>query len=130
MALCLRSGTEQPSGEDRSGEFAISEGLYWGLFHLGVVDYFGQLPNDGFIGAYEEGVLFSAGLKEAAAFVRACVQQLTDEQLEWSCGQQVSPAKVDYRIVVHSLTLKTELNAFADFLSSADEYKADVQFWL
>ncbi len=38
--------------DENFAEFALSEHLYWGLFHLGIIDDFCDLPHDGLLGGY------------------------------------------------------------------------------
>jgi hypothetical protein len=44
--------------------------------------------------------------------------------------KQLSPERIEYKIIVHGSTLKEELVALADFLSAAASRGFDVQFWL
>lgn len=45
--------------DENFAEFALSEHLYSALFHLGVIEGLCELPHDGLLGAYEEGILWT-----------------------------------------------------------------------
>jgi hypothetical protein len=40
------------SWDERFAEFAISEQLYWAIFHLDIIDDLHELPHEGLLGAY------------------------------------------------------------------------------
>jgi hypothetical protein len=111
-------------------EFDISEQLYWAIFHLGIIDDFGELPYDGLLGAYEEGILRSAGLENAVELLHHKAEGLTESAYEWDCAKQFSPDKIVYKILVDSATLKQQLLALAHFMSKAASYGYGVQLWL
>jgi hypothetical protein len=110
-------------------EFDIPEQLYWALFHLGLIDDFGELAYDGLLGAYEEGILRSAGLGNAGELLREKADTLTQSTYEWGCAKQFSPDRIEYKIRVDAATLKQELLALADFMSKAASQGFDVQLW-
>ncbi len=116
--------------DEHFAEFSISEQLYWAIFHLGIIDDFGELPYDGLLGSYEEGILRSAGLGNAVELLRHKAEGLTESAYEWGCAKQFSPDKIEYKIRVDAATLKKELLALADFLSNAASQGFDVQLWL
>ncbi len=60
-AWWVRPDPDRP-WDEHFAELKISEQLYWALWHLGIVDDFEELPNDGWLDAYEDGILFSSGL--------------------------------------------------------------------
>jgi|GEM_PF-6613366 len=68
-AWWVRSDPERP-WDEHFAVFSISEQLYWAIFHLGIIDAFYELPYDGLLGAYEEGILRSSGLGKAGELVR------------------------------------------------------------
>jgi hypothetical protein len=116
--------------DEHFGEFDISEPLYWAIFHLGLIDDFAELPYDGLLGSYEEGILKSSGLGNAVELLRQKAESLTESTYEWTCSKQFSPNKIEYKIRVDAATLKQELLALADFLSRAASHDYDVQLWL
>lgn len=116
--------------DEHFGEFNISPELYWSLFQLGIIDAFCELPTSGLLGAYEEGIVLSSGLTRASEVLRRQVDRLSGGAYEWSCGKQLSPEKIEYKIIVNGAVLKEELVSLADFLSGAASRGFDVQFWL
>ncbi len=116
--------------DEHLAEFSISEQLYWGIFHLGVIDDLYELPYDGLLGAYEEGILKSSGLGNAAELLRRRAENLSAGTYEWVCAKQLSPDQVEYRILVDAEALQEELLALANFLSEAASHGFDVQLWL
>lgn len=116
--------------DEHFAEFSISEGLYWAMFHLGIIDDFGELPYDGLLGAYEEGILRSSGLGNASELLHERAANLMDGTYEWTCSKQFSPDKIEYKIRIDAATLKQELLALTDFLSKAASHGYDVQLWL
>jgi hypothetical protein len=116
--------------DEHFAEFDISEQLYWAIFHLGIIDDFGELPYDGLLGSYEEGILKSSGLGNASDLLRQKAENLVDGTYDWGCAKQFSPDKIEYKIRVDAATLKQELLALADFLSKAASHDYDVQLWL
>ncbi len=116
--------------DEHFAEFDISERLYWAIFHLGVIDDFAELPYDGLLGSYEEGILKSSGLENARELLRQKADALTDGTYEWDCAKQFSPDMVEFKIRVDAATLKQELLALAAFLNEAASRGFDVQLWL
>jgi len=115
-AWWVRSDPER-SWDEHFAVFSISEQLYWAIFHLGIIDAFYELPYDGLLGAYEEGILRSSGLGKAGELVRQKAATLIEGTYEWDCAKQFSPDRIDYKVRVDAATLKQELLALADFLS-------------
>jgi hypothetical protein len=116
--------------DEHFAEFVISEPLYWAIFHLGIIDDFAELPHDGLLGSYEEGILKSSGLENAVELLRQKAEGLTESTYEWGCAKQFIPDKIEYKIRVDSAKLKQELLDLADFLSTAASQGFDVQLWL
>jgi hypothetical protein len=116
--------------DEHFAEFNISEQLYWTIFHLGIVDDFYELPYDGLLGAYEEGILKSSGLADASELLQHRAENLIDGTYEWGCAEQISPDEVEYKIRVDAAALKQEILALAYFLSEAASHGFDVQLWL
>jgi hypothetical protein len=116
--------------DEHFAEFPISEPLYWALFHLGIIDDFYQLPYEGLLGAYEEGILRSSGLSSAYELLRQRAQHLSPGTYEWLCSTQMSADKIQYKIRVTASALKGDLLALADFFKGAAGRGFDVQLWL
>jgi hypothetical protein len=116
--------------DDNFAEFDISEQLYWAIFHLGIIDDLAELPYDGLLGSYEEGILKSSGLEDAGELLRRRAESLTESIYEWDCAKQLGPDRIDYKVRVDAAALKQELFALADFLSQAASRGLDVQLWL
>jgi hypothetical protein len=116
--------------DDCFGEFVISEPLYWALFHLDILDQFNELHHSGIIAAYEECILFSSSLEQAAILMREIADTLTSEEYDWPCGKQVSPELVDFRILVKTSDLRRDLIDMAEFMEKAQEHGFDVQLVL
>jgi hypothetical protein len=116
--------------DENFAEFALSEHLYSALFHLGVMEDLCELPHDGLLGAYEEGILRSSGLRKATELLNQRAQDLSPGPYEWDCSKQFSPEKIEYKIIVDSASLKRELIALADFLETTADRGFDVQLWL
>jgi hypothetical protein len=128
-AWWVRSDPDRPWDEN-FGEFNISEQLYWAIFHLGIIDDFYDLPHDGLLGAYEEGIVRSSGLGKAAELLRRKAANLIERTYEWDCTEQFSPARIEYKIQVEAATLRQELFNLAEFLTKAESEGFDVQLWL
>jgi hypothetical protein len=128
-AWWVRSEPDRP-WDERFAELDISEHLYVAFFKLGIMDDFYELPHDGLMGPYEEGSLLSAGLGRAADILRQRARDLSPGIYEWSCGEQVKPDKIEYRIRGDGLALKQEILALADFLEAAVARGYNVQLWL
>jgi hypothetical protein len=116
--------------DEHAAEFSISEPLYWGLFHLGLIDDFGELPHEGLLDAYEEGILRSTALVNAADLLHQRAQDLSPGTYEWRCSTQVSPDKIEYKILVDASALNQDLVALAAFFTEAVSQGFDVQLWL
>jgi hypothetical protein len=116
--------------DEHFAELDVSEQLYQALFHLGIIDDFYELPNHGLLGAYEEGILRSSGLKKAAELLCRRAEGLVEDRYEWPCAKQFSPEEIEFKIIVDSGELKAELLALADFFVAAASSGYDVQLWL
>jgi hypothetical protein len=128
-AWWVRPDPDRP-WDEHFAEFDISEQLYQALFHLGIIDDFYEFPYEGLLGAYEEGILRSASLENAAELLRVRAVGPIEDKYEWRCAKQFSPQEIEYRIVVDASALKGELLALAGFLSEAASRGHDVQLWL
>ncbi len=128
-AWWVRSEPDRP-WDEHFAEFSISEHLYWALFHLGIIDDFYELPYEGLLGAYEEGILASSGLSNASELLRQKAQGIPAGTYEWLCSEQVSPDKIEYKILVDASVLTQDLLALADFVREAASHGFDVQLWL
>jgi hypothetical protein len=116
--------------DEHFGEFEITEQLYWSLFNLSIIDALEQLPHDGLMGAYEEGVLLASSLNRASEILRERATNLGATDYEWDCGTQIKPVKVQYKIIVEPARLKEELLSLADFVDTAASQGYNVQLWL
>lgn len=116
--------------DEHFAEFDVSEQLYWALFRLRIIEDFCGLSHDGLLGAYEEGILRSSTLGNASELLNRRAQNLSPRTFEWDCSKQLSPDKIEYKILVDAEALKQELMALADFLDAAASRGFDVQLWL
>lgn len=128
-AWWVRAESDGP-WDERFAELDISEELYWALFHLGIIDKFCELPHDGLLGAYEEGVLRAEGLGKAAEVLLHKARNLSSGAHDWSCSELVGPDRIEYRIRVEATSLRRYLIALADFFNEASSKGFDVQLWL
>jgi hypothetical protein len=116
--------------DENHGVFPISEHLYWGLSHLGIIEDLQDLPNEGLLGEHEEGILLASGLIQASELLHGYAQTVGNEQYDWRCTQEFGPDKIDYRIIVDGERLREELIGLAAFLREGATRGLDVQLWL
>ena len=118
------------SWDENHGVFPISEHLYWSLFHLGIIEDLQELPNNGWLDSYEEGILFNSSLLPASELLHSYAQTVGSEQYNWQCAKQSSPDEIEYRIIVDGKRLQQELIGLADFLREGATRGLDAQLWL
>jgi hypothetical protein len=128
-AWWVRGDPDTPIRE-KFGVLEISEHLYQALFNLGIIDGFRALPGDGFLDAYEEGILFLDGLADAAELLHSCARSLSEIEYDWKCSEQIRPERIEFRISVDSKTLRKELLELANFVNDGASQGYDLQLWL
>jgi len=118
------------SASENFGILKISAVTYQGLFCLGIIEQLQELPNDGFLGDYEEGILFPAALQRAADIFDCAAATIGNEARDVLCLTQVQPRQVEYRMKLLPEEIKEGLKELAAFCRKAVSKGYGVQLWL
>ena len=108
----------------------ISPYTYYGLFFVDIEYACLFIPSNGMVSDYEEGVIYTEGLKDFSRFLREAKNTLDQEVLDLLCSQQIQPTPKEYRIKIDVGKLKTSFIELAEFAEGAEERGFELQLWL
>ena len=108
----------------------ISPPTYYGLFFVGLEEACLYIPGDGMVSDYEEGVIYTEGLKDFSQFLRQAGDALNQELLNVLCSKQAQPLEKEYRIKIDVHELRASFAELAEFAEGAREKGYALQLWL
>lgn len=116
--------------DENFGTLRISPYTYQGLFEFSIIYMLAKLPNDGWLGQSECGILYPQGLLQAADILECAAKKIDDHVRDVLCSTQISPKQIQYRMKLQPEEVRKGLGELAAFCRSAAEKGYAVQLCL